>query len=112
DSTMGEAGMKLRMAIASILSGAAAVSAMPAQAADGDALAEIIVTARKQSENLQDVPQSIDVFTSKDIQNLGISQFEDYAFRSPSLSFISIGPGYQEFFLRGVSDGSNPNAAN
>jgi iron complex outermembrane receptor protein len=102
----------LRVAIASILSGAAAVSAMPVQAADGDALEEITVTARKQSENLQDVPQSIDVFTSKDIQNLGISQFEDYASRSPSLSFISIGPGYQEFFLRGVSDGSNPNAAN
>ena len=61
----------LRVAIASILSGAAAVS-MPAHAADSDALAEITVTARKQTENLQDVPQSIDVFTSKDLQNLGI----------------------------------------
>lgn len=104
--------MKLRMAIASILSGAAAVSAMPTRAADSDSIAEIIVTSRKQAENLQDVPQSIDVFTAKDIQNLGISQFEDYASRSPSISFISIGPGYQNFFLRGVSDGSNPNAAN
>src|SRR5271155_4148933 len=102
----------LRMAIASILSGAAAVSAMPAPAADGDALAEITVTARKQTENLQDVPQSIDVFTSKDIQNLDISQFEDYATRSPSISYISIGPGYQQFFMRGVSDGSSPNVAN
>src|SRR6204780_1938218 len=125
---MGEPGMKvrainrapdgkpsrqtaLRMAIASILSGAAAVS-MPAHAADSDALAEIIVTARKQTENLQDVPQSIDVFTARDIQNLGISQFEDYATRSPSISYISIGPGYQQFFMRGVSDGSNPNVAN
>ena len=102
----------LRMAIASILSGAAAVTAMPALAADSDALAEITVTARKQSENLQDVPQNIDVFTSKDIQNLAISQFEDYATRSPSISYISIGPGYQQFFMRGVSDGSNPNVAN
>ncbi len=102
----------LRMAIASILSGAAAATVMPALAADSDALAEITVTARKQTENLQDVPQSIDVFTSKDIQNLAISQFEDYATRSPSISYISIGPGYQQFFMRGVSDGSNPNVAN
>jgi iron complex outermembrane receptor protein len=125
---MGEPGMKvrainrapdgkpsrqtaLRVAIASILSGAAAVS-MPVHAADSDALAEITVTARKQTENLQDVPQSIGVFTAQDIQNMGISQFEDYATRSPSISYISIGPGYQEFFMRGVSDGSNPNVAN
>jgi outer membrane receptor protein involved in Fe transport len=104
--------MALRMAIASVLSGAAAVSSMPARAADTDVLAEITVTARKQTENLQDVPQSIDVFTAKDIQNLNISQFEDYATRSPSVSFISIGPGYQQFFMRGVSDGSSPNVAN
>src|SRR5271170_223880 len=126
---MGEPGMKvrainrapdgkpsrqtaLRVAIASILSGAAAVSIMPAHAADSDALAEITVTARKQTENLQDIPQSIDVFTSQDIQNLNINQFEDYATRSPSISYVSIGPGYQEFFMRGVSDGSNPNVQN
>jgi iron complex outermembrane recepter protein len=102
----------LRMAIASILSGATAVSCLPAQAADTDALTEITVTARKQSENLQDVPQSIDVFTGKDIENLNITQFEDYASRSPSISYISIGPGYQQFFMRGVSDGSNPNVSN
>ena len=104
--------MALRMAIASVLSGAAAVSGLPAHAADSDVLAEITVTARKQTENLQDVPQSIDVFSAKDIENLAISQFEDYATRSPSVSFISIGPGYQQFFMRGVSDGSSPNSAN
>src|SRR5277367_1809854 len=126
---MGEPGMKvrainrapdgkpsrqtaLRMAIASILSGAAVVSGTPSLAADSDALAEITVTARKQTENLQDVPQSIGVFTAQDIQNMAISQFEDYATRSPSISYVSIGPGYQEFFMRGVSDGSNPNVQN
>jgi iron complex outermembrane recepter protein len=101
----------LRMAIASILYGAVANS-LPAQAADTDALTEITVTARKQTENLQDVPQSIDVFTAKDIENLNINQFEDYATRSVSISYISIGPGYQQFFMRGVSDGSSPNVAN
>jgi iron complex outermembrane recepter protein len=75
-------------------------------------LQEVVVTARKRAENLQDVPLSIDVLTEKDVQNLGIVQFEDYATKVPSISFISVGPGTQTFFMRGVSDGSNPNYAN
>ncbi|MFZ1906467.1 MAG: TonB-dependent receptor [Steroidobacteraceae bacterium] len=75
-------------------------------------LQEVVVTARKRAENLQDVPLSIDVLTAKDLNNLSIVQFEDYATKIPSISFVSIGPGTQTFFMRGVSDGSNPNYAN
>ena len=106
---------KLSLAVAAALYGAAAVHGVPAQAAVGAAsetLEEITVTARKRAENLQDVPQSIDVYTAKDLQNLSISRFEDYATKTPSVSFISIGPGSQQFFMRGVSDGSNPNVTN
>ena len=70
-----------------------------------------MITARKRTENLQDVPESIDVFTSKDLENLQISQFEDYATKTPSVTFVSSGPGRRRYFMRGVSDGSNPNAA-
>src|ERR1700677_1613947 len=105
---------KLAIAIAATLSGAATFHALPASsAASSDStLEEVIVTARKRAENLQDVPISIDVYTSKDLQNLGISQFEDYATMTPSLSFVSAGPGTQTLVMRGVSDGSNPNYAN
>jgi iron complex outermembrane recepter protein len=105
----------LSLAIAAALYGVATIHGAPSLAAAGtasDALEEITVTARKRTENLQDVPQSIDVFTSKDLQNLSISQFEDYATKTPSISFISTGPGTQMFFMRGVSDGSNPNVVN
>jgi iron complex outermembrane receptor protein len=107
---------RLSLAITAALSGSAAVHQAPALAADASAetttLEEVIVTARKRTENLQDVPISIDVFTSKDLQNLAISQFEDYATMTPSISFVSAGPGTQTFVMRGVSDGSNPNYAN
>lgn len=86
--------------------------AMAAPSSSNTTLEEVIVTARKRTENLQDVPISINVFTSKDLQNLAISQFEDYATLSPSISFVSAGPGTQTFVMRGVSDGSNPNYAN
>jgi iron complex outermembrane receptor protein len=106
---------KLSFAIAAALSGTAAMHVAPAWAAGASSettLEEVVVTARKRTENLQDVPISIDVFTSKDLQNLAISQFEDYATRTPSISFVSAGPGTQTFVMRGVSDGSNPNYAN
>jgi iron complex outermembrane receptor protein len=108
---------KLGFAITAVLYGTTAIHVLPAVAAAAsanaaDTLQEITVTARKRTENLQDVPQSIDVFTSKDLQNLSISQFEDYATKTPSVSFISTGPATQMFFMRGVSDGSNPNVVN
>jgi outer membrane receptor protein involved in Fe transport len=110
---------QLRLAIAAVLSGAAALHSPLAVAGSGSATAtasegleEIVVTARKRAENLQDVPVSIDVYSKKDIQNLAIAQFEDYATLTPSISFISAGPGTQTFVMRGVSDGSNPNYSN
>ena len=109
---------KVSLAVTAALYGAATMYGVPAAGAaaaagaTADTLEEITVTARKRTENLQDVPQSIDVFTSKDLQNLSISRFEDYATKTPSVSFISTGPGTQQFFMRGVSDGSNPNVTN
>ena len=111
---------RLSLAIATALSGAATVHIAPALAAEASTettaststLEEVIVTARKRTENLQDVPISIDVYTAKDLQNLAISQFEDYATITPSISFVSAGPGTQTFVMRGVSDGSNPNYSN
>jgi outer membrane receptor protein involved in Fe transport len=73
-----------------------------------DALDEIVVTARKRRENLQDVPQNIDVFTTAELQNLGIRRFEDFALLAPSMAIASIGPDNQRFFIRGASDGSGP----
>src|ERR1700734_1604470 len=106
---------KLSFAVAAALSSGAGMHAAPAwaaEAASDTTLEEVIVTARKRTENLQNVPISIDVFTSRDLQNLAISQFEDYATMTPSISFVSAGPGTQTFVMHGVSDGSNPNYAN
>jgi iron complex outermembrane recepter protein len=104
---------KLSLAVAAAIYGAGVhgVPALAAGASD-NALEEITVTARKRTENLQDVPLSIDVYTAKDLKNLAISSFDDYAEKVPSISFISTGPGTQVFVMRGVSDGSNPNYGN
>jgi outer membrane receptor protein involved in Fe transport len=116
---------RIALAVAAALSGAAAMHGPPARAdapaSDAAAapttnssggLTEVVVTARKREENLQDVPVSLSVFTSEDLKKLAITQFEDFATRDPSVSFISTGPGEQMFVIRGVSDGSNPNYSN
>src|ERR1700730_7400943 len=107
------AASKVGLAVAAALAVAPsrAPAAAPADSSTGS-LQEIVVTARKREENLQDVPLSIDVFTKRDMQNLGITSIDDYAEKVPSISFISTGPGTQLFVMRGVSDGSNPNYAN
>jgi iron complex outermembrane receptor protein len=104
-------GLAVAAALASVAAPRTPVLAATADAAGGG-LQEVIVTARKREENLQDVPISINVLTHKDLENLGIVRFDDYAQKIPSISFISIGPGTQTFYMRGVSDGTNPNYAN
>jgi iron complex outermembrane receptor protein len=116
---------RIGLAVAAALAGITAPHAPPAWAdaasaagtsasgaESGSGIAEVVVTARKVEENLQNVPVSVSVFSAADMKNLGITQFEDYATRDPSISFISAGPGTQTLVIRGASDGSNPNEAN
>jgi outer membrane receptor protein involved in Fe transport len=102
--------------VAAAIAGLAAPGT-PSLAAEADntgseGLEVIIVTARKRTENLQDVPLSIDVLSKKDMSNLAIEGFDDYAEKVPSISFISVGPGTQFLVMRGASDGSNPTYSN
>src|SRR5271168_4645072 len=87
---------KISLAVATALA-VAPPHSPAAEATDNSVLQAIVVTARKREENLQDVPLSIDVFTKKDMQDLGITGLDDILQKSPSISFISEGPGTQFF---------------
>jgi len=50
-------------------------------------LEDIVVTARKQSESLVDVPESITTFSQASIERLNLRSFADYATKAPNLSF-------------------------
>ena len=70
-----------------------AATAAPGAAAQEEAtplaLEEIIVTARKRAENLQDVPISVQAFGAEAIAKQGIRSLEDYARLIPSLTYSS-----------------------
>ena len=52
--------------------------------ANDQALEEIVVTARKQAESLQDVPIAVSAFGGADLANLGIEDITDLQQRLPN----------------------------
>jgi iron complex outermembrane recepter protein len=88
---------KCSTALAAVLMAACAWPAMaqeaaqaPAQdeeASEGALGGDIIVTARKREESLQDVPLSISVVTSESIQRANLDNVSDLAFQTPGFSF-------------------------
>ncbi len=65
---------------------------------------EIVVTARKREETLQDAPLSIQAFDEERLEQLNVTSFEDYARFTPSVSFVSEGPGQSKIVIRGVAE--------
>ncbi|MGH6706514.1 MAG: TonB-dependent receptor, partial [Sphingomicrobium sp.] len=77
---------------------------------------EIIVTATKREERLQDVPIAITAITTETLDNLQVNDFSDYARLVPSLSSkagggggSADGPGTNNVYFRGVASGENAN---
>src|SRR3982750_4621486 len=54
---------------------------------------EIIITATKREENLQNVPISVQALGSRRLDQLNISNFQEYTRQLPSVSYLSAAPG-------------------
>lgn len=65
---------------------------------------EMIVTAQRRAQNVSDVPISISVFGSEDLEKLKIGDLEDLAFSAPGLSVTSNGDNQRRIFLRGAAN--------
>jgi len=67
--------------------GAAADTTSTAAAGDTEMLETVVVTARKREESLAEVPISITAFTSQSLEAFNIQSFDDYATKTPNISF-------------------------
>ena len=83
----------------------------PAQAQNqgSPAIEEIVVTAQKREESLQDVALSIQVLDNQQLENLNIRGFEDFIDFLPTVSYDSAGPGYAKIYMRGIASGGDGN---
>jgi iron complex outermembrane recepter protein len=66
------------------------------------ALAEVIVTATKRTESVQDVPVSITAISARDLEAMGAEKFFDYGTDIPNLSF-GIGASDGNLAGRGIA---------
>ncbi len=93
----------------------AATVVVPVQAQDDNTaiLEEVIVTAQKREQNLQDVAVSIQVLGNQQLENLNVRSFEDFIDFMPTVSYTAQGgpggPGFGQVYMRGIASGGDGN---
>jgi iron complex outermembrane recepter protein len=71
-------------------------------------LEEVIVTAQKRAQNLQDVPISVNTISGDQLKNSGITNFEEMSNMVPNLN-VAQTPGPAKVIIRGLGSGAgNP----
>lgn len=76
------------MPVASVLV-ASMHSAYAVPSNDAAVLEEVVVTAQKRTENQQDVPLSIQTIPTAKLEQLNVTDFDDYVKYLPNVSFQS-----------------------
>ena len=92
---------KVNRAVASVI--AAGFAASGASFAASQAIEEVIVTATKTSASTQDIPVAVSALTSEKLDQMGVSNFQDYLIQLPGVSAGGSGPGQNTIYIRGVA---------
>jgi len=80
---------------------------------DSTALGEVIVTAQKREQSLQDVPISLAALGEKKMEELNVQNFKDYVQFLPSVTMqpsLGAGSGFSAVYMRGVATGGDGQA--
>ncbi len=80
-----------------------------AQQADTNDDRDIVVTASKREENLQDVPLAITAIGTERLDELQVKEFQDVVKFLPSVTIQTLAPGFSQVYFRGVASGENAN---
>jgi len=68
----------------------------------GDELQEVIVTANRREENLQNVPMTIQVLTGETLAKINATTFDDFLKYLPGVTAHGVGPGQNNIYVRGL----------
>jgi outer membrane receptor protein involved in Fe transport len=72
--------------------------------ASGEA-GEVIVTANRRAESLQDVPITIQVLTNATLAKLHATTFDDFVSSLPGVTARGVGPAQNDIYVRGLGVG-------
>ena len=81
--------------------------AQTSPAANSTQVQEVIVTATKRSENIQNVPAAITALNAQALAKAGFVKLEDYVAQVPGLSLTTVSPGSMQIAIRGITSGEN-----
>ena len=87
----------------------AAFAADAAASASSATVEELVVTASKREENIQDVPAAVMAMSTKKLEQLSIDNFDAYVKFLPSVAVQSAAPGFSTVYMRGVASGGDGN---
>ncbi len=97
---------KLSFAICSILGTYGASSARAADTpAESDTIGEIVVTAQRRTENIQNVPIQVQALTAETLAQLNVQNFDEFIKYLPNVTQSTNGPAMGDIFMRGLSVG-------
>ncbi len=82
-----------------------ASTAAPAAAPSDNTVGEIVVTATKRSERLQDVPIAVTAIGNTELVDAHITGNQDLARVVPSLAIHALVPGESQIIMRGINTG-------
>jgi outer membrane receptor protein involved in Fe transport len=83
--------------------GPVAVAAASNDSSDGPVtLEEVVVTATKRAETLQNVPVAVTALTADQIQAQGLTNYADYVNKVPNMYVQDVGPGQTQIYIRGL----------
>lgn len=93
-------------AVASALYPGQTAVAQDNERAESNALEEIVVTARKRSESIQDIPAAIQAISQESLSAMGAKGLDDYARFVPSVNVVNYGPSSNTVVFRGAITGA------
>jgi outer membrane receptor protein involved in Fe transport len=97
---------------AAALMGTTMLTPAPARAAEAEStaqVAEVVITAEKREENIQAAPMAVQALGARKMDQLNITEFQDYVKYMPSVTFQTLGPNQTSIYMRGVASGDNAN---
>ncbi|MEW5249847.1 TonB-dependent receptor [Microbulbifer sp. 2201CG32-9] len=89
----------------STLSGAIAIATAFGSGVHAAEIEEVVVTAQKRAENLQDVPIAISAFTGENLNDLGVENLTDLGKFTPGVEMNNDTPLQPTYNVRGIQTG-------
>ena len=102
-----KANHKVYCTVVAILS-AHSVTAFAAAPADTESdqdlgISQVVVTAQRRNENIQDVPITVQALTGETLAQLNVTTFDDYVKYLPNVTSQGGGPGQSNIYMRGLA---------